>query len=72
MENLDLLQTHHIEKSKVNVATLNFSGINTNPFEYDDGSPIFTKLNATIASLTTTELPDFKGWSLGKTDKNYI
>lgn len=38
MENLDTLETQHIEKSKVKVATVNFSGINTNPFEYDDGS----------------------------------
>ena len=27
------------------IATLNFSGININPFEFNDGSPIFEKLN---------------------------
>jgi hypothetical protein len=32
MENLDILEALHVDKSKLTVATLNFSGINTNPF----------------------------------------
>ena len=48
MENLDTLQTHHVEKSKLTFATLNFSGINTSPFEYDDGSDLFASLNRNI------------------------
>ena len=31
--------------SEINVATLNFSGINTNPFEFNDGSKNFRTLN---------------------------
>ena len=31
--------------SSVKVATLNFSGINTNPFEYNDGSEFMKDLN---------------------------
>ena len=45
MENLDLLHSHYVEKSKINISTLNFSGINTNPFEYDDGSELFVRIN---------------------------
>jgi hypothetical protein len=32
MDSLDILQAHHRKLSKINIATLNFSGINTNPF----------------------------------------
>ena len=51
MENLDVLEKQHIEKSKMNVATLNFSGINTNPFEYDDGSDFFKAINENVQEL---------------------
>ena len=32
----------------MNFATLNFSGVNTNPFEYDDGSDIFKRINENV------------------------
>ena len=32
-------------KSQIKAATLNFSGINTNPFEYNDGSEFVKHLN---------------------------
>jgi hypothetical protein len=51
MENLHILETHHIEQSKLNVATLNFSGINTNPFEYNDGSDLFKKINESVQAI---------------------
>lgn len=38
MDSLDVLYNVEIKKRKLVVATLNFSGINVNPFEYDDGS----------------------------------
>ena len=62
MENLDLLETQHVEKSKMNVATLNFSGVNTNPFEYNDGSEMFTKINKSVQEIIEKEFPDMKDW----------
>lgn len=59
-------------QSDLVVATLNFSGINTNPFEYDDGSEFFQKLNQTVANLIKQKMPDFKQWSIGKIDKDYL
>lgn len=38
MDSLDVLQNHHRKSRIISVSTLNFSGINTNPTEYDDGS----------------------------------
>ena len=32
----------------MNIASLNFSGINTNPFEYDDGSEFFKRINDNV------------------------
>lgn len=48
MDSLDILQARHRENCCINAATLNFSGINTNPFEYDDGSKLFSSLNENI------------------------
>ena len=52
MESLDLLQQEHLRSTTLHTATLNFSGINTNPFEYDDGSELFTRINAYVQELT--------------------
>lgn len=52
MESLDLLQQEHLRSTTMHAATLNFSGINTNPFEYDDGSELFTRINAYVQELT--------------------
>lgn len=41
LETLDLLHKKHLDWRKITFATMNFSGINTNPFEYDDGSAMF-------------------------------
>jgi hypothetical protein len=71
MESLDMLEAEHVRKSKVSVATLNFSGINTNPFEYDDGSVFFEKINQNVRELIAAEFPDLKDWKLGKIDKDY-
>lgn len=48
----------------MNFASLNFSGINTNPFEYDDGSDMFKKLNTNVEELMRIEidLNNFKDW----------
>lgn len=35
----------------MNVATLNFSGVNTNPFEYDDGSEMIDEINKNVQHL---------------------
>lgn len=53
------------------MATLNFSGINTNPFEYDDGSEMFNALNENVKQLIQAEHPDLTEWKVGKIDKNY-
>jgi len=71
MENLDLLEAEHVRKSKISIATLNFSGINTNPFEYDDGTPFFERINQNVRELISIEQPDLKEWKLGKIDKEY-
>ena len=36
---------------EIKVASLNFSGINTNPFEYNDGSPFFLTLNLNYQNI---------------------
>jgi hypothetical protein len=38
MDTLEVLYKKQSELRNVKTATLNFSGINTNPFEYHDGS----------------------------------
>jgi hypothetical protein len=40
-----------IELPCLNVATLNFSGINTSPFEYHDGTEEKTELNRVFKEL---------------------
>jgi hypothetical protein len=71
MDSLDILQTRHRANCSINAATLNFSGINTNPFEYDDGSELFTALNENIKQLIQKEIPELTDWKVGKIDKNY-
>lgn len=46
MDTLEVLYHKQRELRNLKVATLNFSGINTNPFEYHDGSEEYDKLNA--------------------------
>jgi hypothetical protein len=48
MDSLDILQQRHRNNCSIDAATLNFSGINTNPFEYDDGSDMFTSINENV------------------------
>lgn len=62
---------HKAHHPSLKVATLNFSGINTNPFEYDDGSERLTRLNETVQQLIATELPGLKEWTGAKIDKAY-
>lgn len=38
MDSLDALHSVELKKRKFILASLNFSGINLNPFEFDDGS----------------------------------
>lgn len=71
METMDLIEAEHVKKSTVSVATLNFSGINTNPFEYDDGSELFQRINAYAQELIAVEFPNLKDWGMGKLDKDY-
>ena len=71
MDSLDILQGRHRNNCTINAATLNFSGINTNPFEYDDGSEMFVALNENVKELIKKEQPDLTDWKVGKIDKNY-
>lgn len=71
MDSLDILQARHRANRIINAATLNFSGINTNPFEYDDGSELFKALNENIKALIQKEIPELTDWKVGKIDKNY-
>ena len=44
-----------MEPSKaIKVASLNFSGINTNPFEFNDGSEFFKTLNTNYELIKKT------------------
>ncbi len=71
MDSLDVLQNHHRKSRIINVSTLNFSGINTNPTEYDDGSQLLAELNANVKELLEKQLPGLQEWNVGKIDKNY-
>ena len=71
MDSLDVLQNHHRKSRIISVSTLNFSGINTNPTEYDDGSQLLTALNANVKELLEKQLPGLQEWNVGKIDKNY-
>lgn len=51
MDSLDVLQNHHRKSRIISISTLNFSGINTNPTEYDDGSELLAALNANVKEL---------------------
>lgn len=62
-------QKEQLPSKKFTVATLNFSGINTNPFEYNDGSDLFQRLNTTAKKLINNELPGLTEWKVGKIDK---
>lgn len=57
---------------KLSVASLNFSGINTSPFEYDDGSDFFAQVNHYIRELVKKEHPALKDWEVGKIDKEFV
>ena len=46
----------------MNVATLNFSGVNTNPFQYDDGSEMFAQINKNVEEIVEKEFSDMKDW----------
>jgi len=59
------------DKQTISVATLNFSGINNNPFEFDDGSDIFNKLNTNFQLIKAAEFPEKKAWEGALLDKNF-
>jgi hypothetical protein len=53
------------------VATLNFSGININPFEYNDGSPLFEALNRNFLHVKAVEFPETQKWLGASLDKHF-
>ena len=53
------------------VATLNFSGVNTSPFEYDDGTALFVSINQNVRDILRKEHPELKEWKCGKIDKEF-
>ncbi len=55
----------------ITVATLNFSGINVNRFEYHNGSDFFDKLNNNFKTIQKAEMPDLTKWKGADLDKNY-
>ena len=55
----------------IKVASLNFSGINTNPFQYKDGSAFFLTLNLNYQNIRKAEFPDLKKWVGAPLDKHY-
>lgn len=66
-----IIDMNNMNLRKINIATLNFSGINTNPFEYDDGSAMFKQINSHVKELIDKELPTMNEWLCGKVDKLY-
>ena len=56
---------------ELTVATLNFSGININPFEFNDGSPIFEQLNRNYQLIRNEEFPEMTKWDGAVLDKYY-
>lgn len=71
MENLDILHSTLQQQRNISFASLNFSGINTNPFEYDDGSELFLTLNAHFQILFDLHLKEKKLDNAAKIDKAY-
>jgi hypothetical protein len=53
------------------IGSLNFSGINTNPFEYDDGSDVIAGLNNKFKLIVAQEDKNLKEWPGAKLDKEY-
>ena len=60
-----------MEAPSLKVATLNFSGINTNPYEFNDGSPLFQQLNENYILLQKVDFPELKKWVGGRLDKRF-
>ena len=52
-------------------ATLNFSGININPFEYYDGSEEIKRISAIMSSIMAKEGKNFSSAELSIIDKKY-
>ena len=50
---------------------MNFSGINTSPFEYDDGSEEMAALNQIAQKIIKERCPEMENWKIGKIDKVY-
>lgn len=59
------------DQAVLRVATLNFSGINNNRFEFHDGSQFFDDLNAKYRLIQEREFPEMKQWKGVLFDKNY-
>ena len=55
LDSLDALHKVESGRRKIKVATLNFSGINTNPFEYFDGSKEIEAISNNMKQILETE-----------------
>lgn len=61
----------YLKQNFITVASLNFSGINTNPFEYNDGTPFFKELNKNFKHIQELEFPKLQKWEGAILDKNF-
>lgn len=55
MDSLDTLYSEELKRRKFTLATLNFSGINLNPFEFYDGSEEIQKISENMKTILETE-----------------
>lgn len=69
MDTLEVLYQKQTELRNIKVATLNFSGINTSPFEYHDGTDEYDQLNRLFLQNLQKERPEITNWAIGKIDK---
>lgn len=71
LESLHTIHSVETNKRKLKVASLNFSGINLSPFEYQDGSEEFKAIDGKMKLIIDKEGANFKDVKLSKIDKNY-
>lgn len=55
MDSLDALYSVELKRRKFILATLNFSGINLNPFEFYDSSEQIKKISENMKTILETE-----------------
>ena len=71
LDSLDAIHSVEQARRKIKVATLNFSGVNLNPFEYHDGSDVMQAIDAKMKSIIEIEGKNLEKTKFSKLDKNY-